>query len=520
MSLILAVAIVMASVTSAFVVLMLLDLVRRPRGRRGAGVSILPEVEPTIFLFDDRDLVDATSPATSLVDGLPSVGTVWDRLVCYISARLPDFAEAMSTLAERGTIRLSSASHPDFGLTAEYVGGLARLTLTDLSREGQGIVVDSLSHRAREQEVTALRDALSLAPVPTWRTDRSGAVTWANTAYLALADRSQDGQGLTWPLPRLFDTAEGRGRQRPQGGEGWYDVQSIPCEDDLLNYAFPADAVVRAESSLREFIQTLAKTFAELPIGLAVFDRQRQLALFNPALVDLTSLSGAFLSGRPTLFAFLDQLREARIVPEPKDYANWRRRMSELEKAAASGQYEETWTLPSGLTYKVTGRPHPDGAVAFLFEDISAEMSLTRRFRAEIELGQAVIDAMDEAIAVFSDSGELTMSNRAYARLWGIDPVATLGRVTIVDATRHWQAMTRPTSAWSDFRDIAGEPGAEPAWECRAALKDDRPILCRATRMARGAVLVRFSPLAEAPAQEVVAAPQPMALPRRDSVPA
>ena len=84
-------------------------------------------------------------------------------------------------------------------------------------------------------------------------------------------------------------------------------------------------------------MQTLTKTFAQLPIGLAIFDRNRVLQLFNPALLDLTGLSAEFLIGRPTLASVLDAMREQQVIPEPKDYRSWRKQMVALEEAAASG---------------------------------------------------------------------------------------------------------------------------------------------------------------------------------------
>ena len=99
----------------------------------------------------------------------------------------------------------------------------------------------------------------------------------------------------------------------------------------------PADTAVHAEAALRSFIQTLSQTFAHLKIDFAIFDRRRQLVLFNPALGDLTGLAPEFLSSRPTLFSLLDALRERRMIPEPRDYKHWRREMLELE-AAAAGQ--------------------------------------------------------------------------------------------------------------------------------------------------------------------------------------
>jgi PAS domain-containing protein len=242
-----------------------------------------------------------------------------------------------------------------------------------------------------------------------------GAILWANAAYLALAaDLHPDADDETWPPPRLFDptlvppaTREGGAARVPTGPAGgaprhWFDVHARLDGDRRLYAASNADDAVRAETRLREFSRTLTKTFAQLTIGLAVFDPSRRLVLFNPALVDMTGLPAEALAARPTLVGFLDRLRERRIIPEPKDYASWRRKMAELEAAATEGDYAETWSLPGGQTYRVTGQPHPDGAVIFLFEDITAEISLTRRFRAELEMGQAVIDSLEDAVAVFT----------------------------------------------------------------------------------------------------------------------
>ncbi len=210
------------------------------------------------------------------------------------------------------------------------------------------------------------------------------------------------------------------------GQSRWYDCHLHEIGGQTVAIALPADAAVRAERSLREFVQTLTKTFADLPIGLAIFDRDRNLQLFNPALIDLTGLATGFLTARPTLYAFLDRLREARMVPEPKDYRSWRNQMNTLEAAASSGHHVEMWSLPGGQTYRVTGRPHPDGAVAFLFEDITSEISLTRKFRADLSLGAEVLDALEDAVAVFGANGDLLISNRRYADLWDAAAPGTL----------------------------------------------------------------------------------------------
>jgi PAS domain-containing protein len=223
-----------------------------------------------------------------------------------------------------------------------------------------------------------------------------------------------------------------------------------------------------------------------------IFDRQRRLMIFNPALTDLTGLPFDFLSARPVVTTVLDRLREAQMLPEPKNYTSWREEIAALEIAAKNGTYCETWNLPNGSTYRVTGRPHPNGAVAFLFEDISAEISLTRHFRAELEVSSGIFDALDEAMVVFSASGSLTMSNKAYARLWQRPGTASMADSSVIEETQLWQDGCAPSPIWRDVRDFVSGFGDREAWEEVVVLNDGRHCQCRVTPLAGNATLVSF----------------------------
>jgi len=506
----LALVIVATSVVSAWIALMLLSL-RFGRGSSAAlATAAPPALEQAVFLFDDVELVDATQPARALLEAAPLGESDWARLSAFLAPRFDGFAAALAQLDTCGKVELAGhgreAGKAPLRLLAETVGGLARLTLIDPEAEGRGLLVDSLSHRAMEDELTAMRAASDALPALSWRENADGAVVWANRAYVLRSNAIAAGdETLVWPLPRLFDSAP----QPATGNTGarrlcldaagpspaWYDLHTFAQPVGTLHFAFPADATVRAERTLREFVQTLTKTFADLPIGLAIFNRQRQLQLFNPALIDLTQLGGGFLSGRPTLYAFLDRLREARMMPEPKDYRSWRQQMTALEQASAAGQHSETWQLPGGQTYRVTGRPHPDGAVAFLFEDITSEISLTRRFRAELELGQEVLDAMDEAVAVFLPSGDLVTANAAYAQLWGVEPGSSLERFTVSDAIALWQARCGASPVWAELREAAARLSGRSGWRAEIELAGGQRLACRLAPLSAGATLVGFRPL-------------------------
>lgn len=299
--------------------------------------------------------------------------------------------------------------------------------------------------------VTAILDRV---PAPIWCTGADGDLLWRNAACADILDAA----GAMPVLPARVDAHGAAAHARvPITGAGaapprYFDVQTCPERDGVLHFAQDVTRVVQAEELQREFLQTLTKTFASLTVGLAIFDRNRQLALFNPALFDLTRLPVEFLSGRPDMMNFFDQLRERQVMPEPRDYGTWREQIRDAVAQARDGLYQDLWSLPNGLTYRVTGRPHPDGAIAFLFEDVSAEMSLTRRFRTQIELRQEVMDAMRDAVAVVSSAGAVLFCNQACVRTLGIDPDQSLAEFSETDLMWAVQARFGDTPAVRSLR--------------------------------------------------------------------
>ncbi|PZQ97706.1 MAG: diguanylate cyclase [Cereibacter sphaeroides] len=459
----------------------------------------------TIFIFDGETLVDASPGARALLSAAPVRGTPWRRLMAFLAPRFPGFEARLAGLAAEGRFVLASTDRNPAGpltLQAEWRGGLSHITLAGVEHDGAIALIDPLAQRAMEEELALLRGTVAQAPLPIWLENAEREVIWANARYLRLAaDRLGPEDELGWPLPRLMEVDQmTQGRLTFDAAHEpplMFDATVRPAGDGRMIYATPVDALVQAENSLRDFTQTLTKTFAHLPIGLAIFDNQRQLALFNPALFDLSGLPSEFLIARPTLFDFLDRMRDRQMIPEPKDYPSWRAQIADLERAAVSGTYEETWDLPTGQTYRVMGRPHPDGAMALLFEDISTETSRTRRYRADLELGQSVIDAMDEAVAVFSSTGQLILSNPAYVDLWSHDPANSLDADSNIGALSHrWSGQTAPSSVWAEAEDFVLTFGPRKAWSAEARLGDGRLLLCRFVPLSGGATMIAFRPSA------------------------
>lgn len=457
----------------------------------------------SVFLFDGDVLIDSTPGGRALLASSVFRGGHWARLMAFLAPRFDNLETQLLRLPTDGMLTLTSVNTRGKGLLlqAEHAGGITRISLVDLEKSAGLYALDPLSHRAMADELDQLRETVADAPILTWRENAAGDIVWGNGGYLLLAGETlAQGQDLSWPLPRLFDrkaTTQGHSGQRqcitmPDKATKWFDLFSLPKGDGRLSYALPADRAVGAETALRDFMQTLTKTFAHLPIGLAIFDRARQLQLFNPALMDLTGLPADFLSLRPTLLSVLDAMRDRNMLPEPKDYRGWRGQILNMEQAAASGLYEETWNLADGQTFRVVGRPHPNGALALMIEDISTEMLRTRRYRADLELGQSVVDEMDEAIVVFSQSGQLVMSNTAYENLWNHTPSQRLEDCTVRHLSAHWRATSAPSSVWAQVDDYVATVGDRTLWRAEARLLDGRLLACRFAPLAAGATLAAF----------------------------
>lgn len=470
--------------------------------RKARDDGALP-ADPAVFLFDDRDLIDCSAAGRALFRALPPGPSDWHRLTAFLATRFPDLAGLAEHVAGPcGTEFMA----PD-GSRAEISGGAGLPVRISLSWNDEGsadVRIDRFCLRAQEEEIVRLRQMSETLRMPVWITDRKGVVIWANTAYLAIlaAAAGRAVEDLTWPLDNLGDRLRGAGgaggaqRLELPGHQGtsarWFVLETAEIEGGLLHVAAPADALVRAERSRDELMQTLAKTFAELPFGLAVFDRQRRLVLFNPALTDLTGIGPDFLLAQPTLFAFFDRLREGRMIPEPRDYHGWRQAIADIEKAATEGSYDQTWNLPSGVTYRVSARPHPDGALALWFEDVSADVTMARRFRSEMQTCLEVVEEMGIAVAVFSPAGRLTLSNSAFAALWGSAAEARLTTVDITEMSAQWQDMSEPTTAWADLVHFARDPGHPPPWHGAARLLNGQSVTLRAARLGSGATMVEF----------------------------
>ena len=485
-------AVLVAAILGAIAIMSLLQSSRAGSTAKFANTPPSPD-EGTIFLFRGDDLVDATTQAWALINNSPQNLTDMDAMLSALAIEFPTLRERLSDASDV-QFQIRSQSDPTVFVNIQRINQQLRVSLQGDETPAYQQAANRLRHAARDKQAALMQSITANSPQLIWQEDNNGHLLWANDAYAKLL-KTHEKMALFQKEKGAVETQDRRVSVKLAGDrrERWFDISTVKHGEGYLHFANDATDVVRADTARTEFVKTLGKTFAELSIGIAIFDRNRQLTMFNPALLDMTNLPVDFLSASPTIDTVLDRLREMRMMPEPKNYVSWREQFTAVETAAKDGTYSKNWSLPEGQTYRVTGRPYPDGAFALVFEDISAEVSLTRRFRLDIETGQAVLDTLTDAIAVFSSAGTLVMSNQAYSDLWSNNPDHVLEHRVLQSEMRIWKNQCIPSPIWSNLRDFIQQLGARQPWDDDVLLDDGRQLHCHAHPIAGGMTMLRFS---------------------------
>ena len=123
------------------------------------SVQSLP-ADQAVFLFEDRDLVDATPSAKSLIETLPELGSEWDRLLAYLAPHFIALEDRISHISGSEMVEMKGGEKSSLRLRIEGIDGMLRVSVADLSLEGQAIWIDGLSQGAQEKELADLRETL------------------------------------------------------------------------------------------------------------------------------------------------------------------------------------------------------------------------------------------------------------------------------------------------------------------------------------------------------------------------
>lgn len=398
-----------------------------------------------VFLFEHSRLTQANAAGLRFLGQKKTGDMSWPEVRSVLAEIVPQIPVSLKALEDGATVYPEQIEPLAHHLSIEQQAPFTRIELQ---------FGDAFNPQTPGQECLE-------APFPIWAEADDGSLLWKNRAF----NRAGFAVHLKDALRRRarsnsnrFSLPESRGKAPKH-----YRLFKKKVAGSTIFYAHSAEETVAAETSRQDVVQTLGKTFAQLSTGLVVFDSEGNLVLFNPAVIDLFGFSAGFLSARPSIESFFDHMRDNRMIPEPKNYVAWREQIADQISNSAENRFRENWQLPNGATIRASGLPNPEGGVGFLFEDISSQVSTTRRFRDELALSHTLLDAMDDAIAAVDALGRVVFANKSFQRYWKVDPESSFADFTVTELLNAMQRDISPKHLGRIARFLAQSDKAQEA---------------------------------------------------------
>lgn len=475
-------------------------------GRAAAAQASAEAFDSSLLVIDDGRALLASGEeslaACATAFGLPAADP--QAMVNAIMRSDPDHAGRLRGLFERGEPCAFEARGPRGAVSVEgrAAGALAWLRLTAAATDEA-----TLPSAAR---LAAFLDARS---EPAWIAGADGTVQWANKAWLAAvsaqgaADAVAHGLTLDKGADALASEAANLGERRETtrwvslgGRRRALKVTAEPLEGGGVG-VWTADATQAEEiqDALKRHVEAHDETLNHIAEAVAIFGPTRRLSFHNAAFAQLWSLEPAWLAERPTHGEILDRLRQRQRLPETPDYAKWK--AAELARYETLGpQPDDLWTLPDNRTLRLVRQPHPMGGLLLLFSDITGELRMKAQYNALIQVQQATLDKLNDAVVVFGSDGRLRLHNEAFARFWNVTEAQVAEAADFEHVVELCVPRLHDMNFWLELKGRVADPDPEAraptAGEARTS--DGRIVSWQSRPLPDGATLIAFADITDA----------------------
>lgn len=319
-----------------------------------------------------------------------------------------------------------------------YPNGAALLWFFDLSdtvRELERLESEAKSAR---DAFTALAGLIESAPIPMWHRTPDLKLSFVNQAYVdAVSAESGDvvienavelvepvdgetaiaraakAHELGVPTERLVaSTVAGERRQMR--------VIDIPLgETGVAGLAIDVQELMDARGDFRRLADTQRDLLDKMSAGVAQFDVDRAISFANLPFQRIFGFREEWLGAKPEFARVFERMRDNNKLPEVRDFPQWRAERENWFLSAVP--VEENWLLPDGTHLRLLAQPTPDGGLILIFEDRTEQAQLASARDTLLRVRTATFDNLFEAIAVFASDGKLSIWNRRFGEIWGVE---------------------------------------------------------------------------------------------------
>lgn len=349
------------------------------------------------------------------------------------------------------------------------------------------------------------RGILDSLPMPVWLRDKALSLVWGNQAFLdatntrdpaAIAQAALDKteRDLAATARTQGGVYEARRFSVVNGHRRALEYTETPLDNaGIVGTAIDVTDVATSEARLQQHIDAHADTLDKLATAVAIFGKDQRLTFYNQAFGRLWDLPEKWLESHPSDSDVLDRLREARKLPEQRDWQAWKRERLSAYDSPLEYPSEDLWHVPGGKTLRVVAQPHPFGGLTYLYEDVTEKLALESAFNTQLKVQSATLDTLTEAVAVFGPDGKLKLHNAAFLHIWELEPKDLLGEPHVRNIAAACAEKFGEEAVWERLIQsiVSGAPQRRDWGEIE---RNDRTILSLTlSPLPDGATLVTFA---------------------------
>lgn len=308
---------------------------------------------------------------------------------------------------------------------------------------GEQIKIENLEEelKSKNKYTKDLEDLIDNLKTPVYLKNEHQKITAVNKKYAELTGMTRQ-QYITQaheetPLEKLSATLTDAAIEtnQPQkeslsmvvgGNVRYFDITEVPFHNaDKLDGIGTVGQMIditelnEIKRQFKIYQDTHLSVLSALGTAITIFDIQSKLVFYNKSFLEMWHLKTEDIEGQISYGSFLDLLRNKRLLPDVSDFKAYKADEEKLFETLIEPK-ENLLYLPDGRTIRRLVVQHPNGLI-FAYEDVSDRLKAERTIRELIAVQSDILDTLNEAVLVFSTSGELKYYNQSYIKLFQSD---------------------------------------------------------------------------------------------------
>ncbi len=269
---------------------------------------------------------------------------------------------------------------------------------------------------------------------PIWQRDANLNITFCNVAFNELAEEAMESaediaslelyRGHRALAEKALKTGQEQSERRHiivSGERRLYLIREVPIKGEgVVGYATHISELEAAQEEIQRHVSALRDLLESSTSAMTIYGRDTKLKFYNYAFVNLWKMDEQWLDTEPSYGDILEVMREKRKLPEQANFKAFKQAQLKLFTTLIEPQ-EEFFYLPDGRTLRVIAIPHALGGILFAYEDVTDRLALERSYNTLIAVQRETLDNLHEGIAVFAETGRLTLCNPVFRKLWKLE---------------------------------------------------------------------------------------------------